>query len=233
MLNSEPFRKYDDTNIIYNRLNIIDEPKNSEFNYTYNEELNNKYFDSKRDENNQNNISNNLITDEGKATDLDEILRKNHNINDIQNLNIDNIVNSNSEKEKIQVVKKETDDLGEIANKIEEYNQSNRQSSQKPSHIENSDSNNPINSSHKEQAKENNEEKNEIDNQNLEQIENNEVPDNIEQNNIEAQSNELINNDENSNENDQKSLEIINSSDDYYNNINDINHEYENNDEEV
>ena len=230
---SEPFRKYDDTNIIYNRLNIIDEPKNSEFNYTSNEELNNKYFDSKRDENNQNNISNKLITDEGKATDLDEILRKNNNINDIQNLNIDNIVNSNSEKEKIQVVKKETDDLGEIANKIEEYNQSNRQSSQKPSHIENSDSNNPINSSHKEQAKENNEEKNEIDNQNLEQIENNEVPDNIDQNNIEAQSNELINNDENSNENDQKSLEIINSSDDYYNNINDINHEYENNDEEV
>ena len=230
---SEPIRKYDDTNIIYNRLNIINEPKNSEFNYTSNEELNNKYFDSKRDENNQNNINNNLITDEGKATDLDEILRKNNNINDIQNLNIDNIVNSNSEKEKIQVVKKETDDLGEIANKIEEYNQSNRQSSQKPSHIENSDSNHPINSSHKEQAKENDEEKNEIDNQNLEQIENNEIPDNIDQNNIEAQSNEIINNVENSNENDQKSLEIINSSDDYYNNINDINHQYENNDEEI
>ena len=211
------------------------EPKNSEFNYTSNDELNNKYFDSKKEENNQNKTSSNMITDEGKATDLDEILRKNNQINDIQNLNIDNFVNNNSEKEPTKVVKKETDDLGEIANQIEEYNQSNRQSSKKPSHIEHSDSNNPINSSRKEQIKENNEEKNEIDNPNLEEIENNENKnlDYFNQNNIEGQSNEQINNDEN-NENDQECMEIIdNYNDDYYNNINDINNEYENYDEEV
>ena len=228
-------KKYDDTNIIYNRLNNLHEPKNSEFNYTSNDELNNKYFDSKKEENNQNKTSSNMITDEGKATDLDEILRKNNQINDIQNLNIDNFVNNNSEKEPTKVVKKETDDLGEIANQIEEYNQSNRQSSKKPSHIEHSDSNNPINSSRKEQIKENNEEKNEIDNPNLEEIENNENKnlDNVNQNNIEGQSNEQINNDEN-NENDQECMEIIdNYNDDYYNNINDINNEYENYDEEV
>ena len=228
-------KKYDDTNIIYNRLNNLHEPKNSEFNYTSNDELNNKYFDSKKEENNQNKTSSNMITDEGKATDLDEILRKNNQINDIQNLNIDNFVNNNSEKEPTKVVKKETDDLGEIANQIEEYNQSNRQSSKKPSHIEHSDSNNPINSSRKEQIKENNEEKNEIDNPNLEEIENNENEnmDNVNQNNIEGQSNEQINNDEN-NENDQECMEIIdNYNDDYYNNITDINNEYENYDEEV
>ena len=227
-------KKYDDSNIIYNRLNNINELKIPEFNNTSNEELNNKYFDSKREEiNNQNNISSNVITDEGKNTDLDEILRQNNKINDIQNLKINNIVNSNSEKEPIKVVKKETDDLGEIANQLEEYNQSNRQSSKKPSHFEHSDTNNPINSSHKESTKQNKEEKNKMNNLNLEEIKDKENFDSIEKNNIEGQSNKQINNDEN-NENEQENMEIIdNFNDDYYNNINDINNEYEINDEEL
>ena len=222
---NESNKKYDVTNIIYNRLNNINEPKNSEFNLTSNEELNNNYFESKKEGNN-NITTSNLVSDEAKATDLDEILKQNNKINDIQNLNNDNIVNK-SEKEPIKVVKKETDDLLEIANQIEEYNQSNRQSTKKPKNNETSESNNPINSSHKEQKKESSEPKNEKDNQNVELIDADEDDDKAIQNYIEGQSNEQIDNNEN-NENEQEKPEIIdNINDDYYNNINDINNEYE------
>ena len=225
-------KKYDVTNIIYNRLNNINEPKNSEFNLTSNEELNNNYFESKKEGNN-NITTSNLVSDEAKATDLDEILKQNNKINDIQNLNNDNIVNK-SEKEPIKVVKKETDDLLEIANQIEEYNQSNRQSTKKPKNNETSDSNNPINSSHKEPKKENSKQKNEKGNQNVELIDANEDDDKIERNYIEGQSNEQIDNNEN-NENEQEKMEIIDNinDDDYYNNINDINNDYENYGEEA
>ena len=222
---NESNKKYDVTNIIYNRLNNINEPKNSEFNLTSNEELNNNYFESKKEGNN-NNTTSNLISDEAKATDLDEIFKQNNKINDIQNLNNDNIVNK-SEKEPIKVVKKETDDLLEIANQIEEYNQSNRQSTKKPKNNETSESNNPINSSNKEPKKESSEPKNEKGNQNAELIDADEDDDKAMQNYIEGQSNEQIDNNEN-NENEQEKPEIIdNINDDYYNNINDINNEYE------
>ena len=227
---NESNKKYDVTNIIYNRLNNVNEPKNSEFNLTSNEELNNNYFESKKEGNN-NITTSNLISDEAKATDLDEILKQNNKINDIQNLNNDNIVNK-SEKEPIKVVKKETDDLLEIANQIEEYNQSNRQSTKKPKNNETSESNNPINSSHKEAKKESSEPKNEKGNQNAELIDADEDDDKAMQNYIEGQSNEQIDNNEN-NENEQEKPEIIdNINDDYYNNINDINNEYENYDEQ-
>ena len=227
---NESNKKYDVTNIIYNRLNNVNEPKNSEFNLTSNEELNNNYFESKKEGNN-NITTSNLISDEAKATDLDEILKQNNKINDIQNLNNDNIVNK-SEKEPIKVVKKETDDLLEIANQIEEYNQSNRQSTKKPKNNETSESNNPINSSHKEAKKESSEQKNEKGNQNAELIDADEDDDKAMQNYIEGQSNEQIDNNEN-NENEQEKPEIIdNINDDYYNNINDINNEYENYDEQ-
>ena len=227
---NESNKKYDVTNIIYNRLNNVNEPKNSEFNLTSNEELNNNYFESKKEGNN-NITTSNLVSDEAKATDLDEILKQNNKINDIQNLNNDNIVNK-SEKEPIKVVKKETDDLLEIANQIEEYNQSNRQSTKKPKNNETSESNNPINSSHKEPKKESSEPKNEKGNQNAELIDADEDDDKAMQNYIEGQSNEQIDNNEN-NENEQEKPEIIdNINDDYYNNINDINNEYENYDEQ-
>ena len=227
---NESNKKYDVTNIIYNRLNNVNEPKNSEFNLTSNEELNNNYFESKKEGNN-NITTSNLVSDEAKATDLDEILKQNNKINDIQNLNNDNIVNK-SEKEPIKVVKKETDDLLEIANQIEEYNQSNRQSTKKPKNNETSESNNPINSSHKEPKKESSEPKNEKGNQNAELIDADEDDDKAMQNYIEGQSNEQIDNNEN-NENEQEKPEIIdNINDDYYNNINDINNEYENFDEQ-
>ena len=223
-------KKYDVTNIIYNKLNNVNEPKNSEFNLTSNEELNNNYFESKKEGNN-NITTSNLVSDEAKATDLDEILKQNNKINDIQNLNNDNIVNK-SEKEPIKVVKKETDDLLEIANQIEEYNQSNRQSTKKPKNNETSESNNPINSSHKEPKKESSEPKNEKGNQNAELIDADKDDDKAMQNYIEGQSNEQIDNNEN-NENEQEKPEIIdNINDDYYNNINDINNEYENYDEQ-
>ena len=227
---NESNKKYDVTNIIYNRLNNVNEPKNSEFNLTSNEELNNNYFESKKEGNN-NITTSNLVSDEAKATDLDEILKQNNKINDIQNLNNDNIVNK-SEKEPIKVVKKETDDLLEIANQIEEYNQSNRQSTKKPKNNETSESNNPINSSHKEPKKESSEPKNEKGNQNAELIDADKDDDKAMQNYIEGQSNEQIDNNEN-NENEQEKPEIIdNINDDYYNNINDINNEYENYDEQ-
>ena len=164
-IKNDSYMKYDDTNIIYNRLNNINEPENNQNN------KNNS--NSKKEENVKNNISE-FISDEGKVTDLENI-----KINDIQNLNINNNIN-NKNDEQIKVVKKETDDLAEIVNQIEEYQQSNRQSGKKHSNFETSDSNNPIN--HSNQAQKNeitepefdlNKNKNNVqkNDQNLEEIE--------------------------------------------------------------
>lgn len=226
-IKNDSYMKYDDTNIIYNRLNNINEPENNQNN------KNNS--NSKKEENVKNNISE-FISDEGKVTDLENI-----KINDIQNLNINinNIIN-NKNDEQIKVVKKETDDLAEIVNQIEEYQQSNRQSGKKHSNFETSDSNNPINHSNQAQKNEStepefdlNKNKNnvQINNQNLDEIDAIENIDNNEQNNNEENQNDL------NNENSEENMELIDNYDDEFyndiNNINDINNEYENYDENI
>jgi hypothetical protein len=221
--------KNDNENIIYNKLNNITEPTNNQIqnnNININSELNKKYFDSKKEENMKNNLSE-FISDEGEITDLDEMLKHS------------NIVN-NRKDEQTKVVKKETDDLAEIANQIEEYNQSNRKSGKKNSNIETSDSNNLI--SHSNQAQKNestapefdlNKNNNDVQTniQNLEGMEDNENVDNDEQYNNEENENNL------NNENNGENMEIIDNYDDKFyndiNNINDIDNEYENYDENI
>ena len=135
-INNKEFNKNLYRDIIYNRLNNVNIPNNLNdiinndkvennfdvVNKNNKYEIHSDYFHSRKENSNMNEKSD-FQTDEGNITDLDEIIKKNNEIN----ANFDkkeslNINNTNNNQKNIRT--KETDDLGEIADQINKYNQS-------------------------------------------------------------------------------------------------------------
>ena len=257
--------------LIYNRLNNINDPNyhndiinNDKVEKIRNKknksEINSDYFSSRKENSNMNEKSV-FQTDDGKTTDLDEIIKKNNEINAKFGKKDNLLINSKNNAKK-NLVTKETDDLGEIADQINQY----KQSSLKQNNNENGglNNNNPINNS------QNNRQENEeyeLDEKQLnhlnsednekEPLEENEINEdnlndlNDEQNilNNDINNEDIYNPENGENNNDynyflyknmlkeqakereeevvDESMDVIEGEDNFFDNINDINNEYE------
>ena len=255
VMNNNQLSKTNYTNIIYNRLNNINDENNSQNNLNNNRIDNNNnnfnndnYFKEKLGKNNE--IENKEInTDTAKNTDLDEVIRQNNlnNIKQIKESQKNKINNDNINKKEPE---QELEDLGAIANQISEYNKTLGQSDKKlQKENELSDNKNEMNNLNyadkenggKPQEKEQEEEEEyEVDLNNVNMMNNEENEEEVYNDlNRENKDDNLIDkeNEEeftNTNVNEEIEIEQDNIDDDnynYYNDINDIHNEYEDNDE--
>ena len=254
VMNKNQLSKTNYTNIIYNRLNNINDENNSQNNINNNRIDNNNnnfnidnYFKEKLGKNNE--IENKEInTDTAKNTDLDEVIRQNNlnNIKQIKESQKNKINNDNNNKKEPE---QELEDLGAIANQISEYNKTLGQSDKKlQKENEVSDNTNEMNNLNiadkenggKPQEQEQEEDEYEVDLNNVNMMNNEENEEEVYNDlNGENKDDNLIDkeNEEeflNSNVNEEVEIEQDNIDDDnynYYNDINDIHNEYEDNDE--
>ena len=255
ILNNNQLNKINYTNIIYNRLNNIDnenykhknlnnkiDQKNNFniANQNRKNEINDEYFNEKIEGNDE--IQNKEIqTESGKNTDLEDIIKQNNlnNINQIKETPKNKIFNDNN-KVNQKEPEKEIDDLGEIANQINEYNKSiglsNKKQQKENEFLDNKNEGKNQNIPNdenvkKSKEKDQEEEEYEIDLNNMEMMDKEENEEEYNDINGENKEDNLI--DADNNEENEVEQDINADEDDYnyYNDINDIHNEYEDYDE--
>ena len=138
--NNDISKKYTTPHIYKDEINNLEDSEGENKNKSNENLINNNLDDFDKNEEyfketqKKNNIKNNkgIKSDRRDIADIDEIPNQNQNnlIKEIKNIGLDK-KDMNNNKAQIKFEKKETDDLGEIADKITEYNQSHRFSNKK------------------------------------------------------------------------------------------------------